>query len=48
MAPGGRPPAGVGEHDDAKRNHRHPDELDDQDVHGNFPKIEPLDLGRSD
>jgi len=30
----------VGEHDDAKRNHRHPDELDDQDVHGNFPKFE--------
>jgi hypothetical protein len=30
----------VSEHDDAKRHHRHAYELDDQDVHGNFPKIE--------
>ena len=34
----------MGQHDDAKRNHRHPYELDDQDVHCIFPKIQPIDL----
>jgi hypothetical protein len=39
MAPGGGTPAGVGEHDDTERDHRHAYELDDQHVHGNFPMV---------